>query len=72
MGGDETEHGNLPAVPSLPAVSPGDPARQPIDVKFRVLWAPMQWLRAYWWAIGAYLAYCAAIWGLALLAGWVL
>jgi hypothetical protein len=50
----------------------GDPAREPIDAKFRVLWAPLQWLRAYWWAIGAYLAYCAAIWALAALAGWVL
>jgi hypothetical protein len=72
MSGDETERGNLPTVPRLPAVSPADPAREPMDARFRVLWAPMQWLRAYWWAIGAYIGYCAAIWGLALLAGWVL
>jgi len=72
MGGEETQHSIVPSPPPVPAVSSADPAREPIDAKFRVLWAPLQWLRAYWWAIGGYLGYCAAIWALAALAGWVL
>lgn len=66
MGTDQTEHTDLPAV------SPPNRSREPLEGEFRVLWTPLYWLRAYWWAIGAYVAYCAVIWGLAALAGWVL
>ena len=72
MGDDETEHSIVPSAPAVPAVSAADPAREPIDAKFRVLWRPLQRLSAYWWAIGAYIGYCAAIWALAALAGWIL
>jgi hypothetical protein len=72
MGGDDAEHSNVPATPALPAVSLPGRARDVIDARFRVLWRPLQWLRAYWWAIGAYAVYCAVIWGVAALVGWVL
>lgn len=72
MASNEVERSDVPPEPALPAVSRSDRAREVIDAKFRVLWAPWQRVRAYWWAVGAYIVYCAVLWGLAALAGWVL
>jgi hypothetical protein len=46
-----------------------------LDAEFRVVPAPWglwrRW-RESWWALGPYLAYCAALWGLAALVGWLI
>ena len=46
-----------------------------LDAEFKVVppaWAPWRRLRDSWWAIGPYLAYCTALWGLAALVGWLM
>jgi len=46
-----------------------------IDAEFRpVSPARLLWraFRSHWWAVGPYLAYCAALWGLAALVGWLI
>ena len=65
--------GNTP-VPALPrAPRPGPPPV--VDAEFRVLspaWRLWRDLRDGWWALGPYLAYCTALWGLAALVGWLM
>ena len=70
----------LPPAPRQGAVvrspAPPEPEAEPliIDAEFRAL-SPARglWrrLRGRWWALGPYLAYCAATWGLAALIGWL-
>jgi hypothetical protein len=46
-----------------------------VDAEFRVVspvWDLWRRWRESWWALGPYLAYCTALWGLAALAGWVI
>ena len=46
-----------------------------VDAEFKVLppvWRPWRALRDSWWAVGPYLAYCTALWGLAALVGWLM
>jgi hypothetical protein len=54
----------------------GARARRPrvVDAEFRVLspaWGLWRRFRDSWWALGPYLAYCTALWGLAALVGWL-
>lgn len=78
MHGDPAPSRDGSAGDRLPAVNPPDAApRGPlvVDAEFRVLPpVPRLWrlCREYGWALGPYLAYCAALWGLAALIGWVL
>jgi hypothetical protein len=56
---------------------PPEPEAEPliIDAEFRpVSPARRLWraFRIHWWALGPYLAYCAALWGLAALVGWLI
>ena len=76
MDGDETEQR-----PSLPAAnSPASTDRRAlgpwvVDAEFRVLppiWRLWRAVRDSWWALGPYLAYCTALWGLAALIGWLM
>ena len=45
-----------------------------VDAEFRVVRPLRLWrgLRNGWWAIGPYLAYCTALWGLAALVAWLM
>ena len=45
-----------------------------VDAEFRVVRPLRLWrgLRGGWWAIGPYLAYCTALWGLAALVAWLM
>jgi hypothetical protein len=67
--------------PHVPAtqtpVAPDRRARGPgvVDAEFRVLppiWHVWRDLRDSWWALGPYLAYCTALWGLAALLAWLM
>jgi hypothetical protein len=46
-----------------------------VDAEFRVLspaWRLWRELRDGWWALGPYLAYCTALWGIAALVAWLM
>jgi hypothetical protein len=64
MDGDDTEQrANLPTTNTV------------VDAEFRVLppvWRLWRAVRDSWWALGPYLAYCTALWGLAALIGWLM
>jgi hypothetical protein len=64
MDGDQTEQRrNLPTTNTV------------VDAEFRVLppiWRLWRALRDHWWALGPYLAYCTALWGLAALIAWLM
>ncbi|MGZ3275640.1 MAG: hypothetical protein ACXU82_10265 [Caulobacteraceae bacterium] len=62
--------------PSAPIVPAGGALRAPpvVDAEFKVVSpAGLLWRRCRdsWWAVGPYMAYCAALWGLAALVGWM-
>ena len=59
---------------SLVAAEPDRGAHRVVDAEFKVVtpWRPWRGLRRGWWAIGPYLAYCTALWGLAALAAWLI
>jgi hypothetical protein len=66
--------------PGAAPVAPDDRARRRrgpfvVDGEFRVLspaWGLWRRFRDSWWALGPYLAYCTALWGLAALVGWLI
>ena len=68
MDSEDAEHR------SLVAGVPDRRAPPVVDADFRVVRPLRLWrgLRDGWWAIGPYLAYCAALWGLAALAAWLM
>lgn len=79
MEDDGAKH--LPSVASTnaPAVAEararGRTAPPVVDAEFRVLppaWRLWRAFRDSWWALGPYLAYCTALWGLAALVGWLM
>lgn len=46
-----------------------------VDAEFKVVspvWGLWRAWRDSWWALGPYLAYCTALWGLAALVGWIM
>lgn len=45
-----------------------------VDAEFRVVhpWRLWRRFRDSWWALGPYLAYCTALWGLAALVAWLM
>ncbi len=64
---------NPPAVVDWRARRPTGPAV--VDAEFRVvppIWLAWRRLKDHWWALGPYLAYCTALWGLAALVGWLM
>jgi hypothetical protein len=76
MGSDGAESRDTASGAMPPAINPPAMTRRPLvlDAEFRVLSPARGFLRQcreYWWALGPYLAYCAALWGLAALIGWV-
>lgn len=73
MDSEDAEH------TSLVAVAPdqrGRGRRAPpvVDAEFKVIhpWRLWRGIRRAWWAIGPYLAYCTALWGLAALVAWLM
>jgi hypothetical protein len=55
-------------------MTPDSRARPVVDAEFRVVSpAGLLWRRCKdsWWALGPYLTYCTALWGLAALVGWL-
>lgn len=72
MGDDQAKVPDIPQAAALPVVARSNArAGSPIDADYKVLWAPWRRLHSWWWALGPYLAYCAVLWGLAALLGWV-
>jgi hypothetical protein len=76
MGSDDAESREISSDVRPAAVAPPVAPRRPVvvDAEFRVLpSAPRLWrlCREYWWALGPYLAYCAALWALVALISWV-
>ena len=72
MGGDDTEPHDSSSNSLVTTRPPRGRGSGPIDGEFRVVWAPWRRITTHWWALGPYLLYCAVLWGLAALAGWVL
>ena len=78
MNGDDAEH--QPGLPAVTTPVARQHARRPerppvVDAEFRVLppvWRLWREIRDAWWALGPYLAYCTALWGLAALVGWLM
>ena len=50
------------------------PAPAVVEGEYRVIhpWRLWRWCRNSWWALGPYLGYCTALWGLAALAAWLM
>jgi len=74
MDGDEAESRDISPDAMPPTVVPPAGRRRPLifDAEFQVVpSAPRLWrlCRDYWWALGPYLGYCAALWALAALIG---
>ncbi len=59
---------------SLVAVEPDRRGPPVVDADFKVVTPSRLWrgLRRSWWAIGPYVAYCTALWGLAALVAWLM
>jgi hypothetical protein len=73
MDREGAEHTSLTAVP--PDRRPqGRRAPPVVDAEFKVIhpWRLWRAFRDGWWAIGPYLAYCTALWGLAALVAWLM
>jgi hypothetical protein len=68
--GADQRHRALAANPPAGA----KPSAPVVDADFKVIhpWRPWRRLRRGWWAIGPYLAYCTALWGLAALVAWLI
>jgi hypothetical protein len=77
MDTDGAERGPSASVVKTPVAADGGrhgPPPPVVDAEFRVIhpWRLWRRFRDSWWALGPYLAYCTALWGLAALVGWLM
>jgi hypothetical protein len=72
MDSEGGEHKSL--VATAPDRRGGERRAPVVDAEFKVIhpWRLWRALRRSWWAIGPYLAYCTALWGLAALVAWLM
>ena len=77
MDSDRAEPRLSAPVANAPVVADAQAqARRPtvVDAEFKILhpWRLWRRFRDSWWALGPYLAYCTALWGLAALVAWLM
>jgi hypothetical protein len=60
--------------PVAPSRRDGGQRASVVDAEFKVIhpWRLWRACRDGWWAIGPYLLYCTALWGLAALVAWLM
>jgi hypothetical protein len=74
QGDDRNALAPAAPAPVAPNRRGGERRAAVVDAEFRVIhpWRLWRRFRDGWWAIGPYLAYCTALWGLAALVAWLM